>query len=111
MWDGCQEGWTHAVPRCSDASVGRHPVSGLLRYSLTFRMKRTDIPELPRCCCGEPAALRANRGSYVFVCDPSRTRSKSDRGSAQCGFWQRCEWAELEAARLCEQSGRAILPE
>merc|ERR1712087_107956 len=49
MWDGCQESWTHSVPRCSDAAVGRHPISGLVRYSLTFRMKRTDLPKLPHC--------------------------------------------------------------
>ena len=136
MWDDAQESWHHSVPRCADASVGAHPLVGLTRFSLTFRMKRADMPPLPRCFCGVPAALKA-RGTheYWLFCDPSRsavgerdlretaggqayqdvavaTGAASGQHAAgvaqpvggtrskQCGFRQRFEWAEREAARL-----------
>ena len=130
MWDDAQEGWHHSVPRCADASVGTHPLVGLERFSLTFRMKRADMPPLPRCFCGLPAALKA-RGAheYWLFCDPSRADGERDvretaggqapqdaaivsehasaaqpapggMRSKQCSFRQRFEWAEREAARL-----------
>ena len=37
MWDDAQEGWLHSVPRCANSSIGRHPLTGLERISLTFR--------------------------------------------------------------------------
>ena len=123
MWDDAQECWTHSVPRCAESSVGRHPISGLERISLTFRMKRTDLPPLPSCFCGVPAALKGRgRGEavqYWLFCDPSRAptlaparheaASEDAQGSTgghepvhgkQCGFRQRFEWAEREATRL-----------
>ena len=125
MWDDAQECWTHSVPRCADSSIGRHPISGLERISLTFRMKRNDLPSLPNCFCGVPAALKGRgRGDavqYWLFCDPSRALAlprptdavgrddgRSEiagehdpvRTGKQCGFRQRFEWAEREAARL-----------
>ena len=99
MWDDAQERWTHAVPRCAESAIGRHPISGLERISLTFRMCRS-MPKLPDCNCGEPAALRCFGGVYMLICDPSRTRAKAGGAEKHCGFRQRCEWAEREAARL-----------
>lgn len=45
MWAGSQENWQHAVPRCDNSRVYRHKTVGLERYSLTFRMRRTDMPK------------------------------------------------------------------
>ena len=134
MWDDAQEGWSHSVPRCADSSIHRHPVAGLTRISLTFRMKRTDLPPLPNCRCGVPAALKARgcgaAAQYWLFCDPSRADAREHAGQAatpsveaqgedsmrdhernheraeasapqrQCGFRQRCLWAEQEATRL-----------
>ena len=102
MWSDAQERWTHAVPRCAESAIGRHPLSGLERISLTFRMKRADMPPLPRCHCGLPAALKAQGGTYYVFCDPSRKAAArgEERRRATCGFRERFAWAEREAARL-----------
>jgi len=101
MWDDAQERWVHSVPRCAESAVGRHPLSGPVRFSLTMRMKRADMPPMPLCHCGEPAALKAGRdNTYWTFCDPSRSRTKAGRSTAQCGFRQRCLWAEREASRM-----------
>uniref|UniRef100_A0A7S3BR99 Fe2OG dioxygenase domain-containing protein n=1 Tax=Haptolina ericina TaxID=156174 RepID=A0A7S3BR99_9EUKA len=39
MWKDAQESWLHAVPRCAEKAIGRHPISGSERISLTFRMR------------------------------------------------------------------------
>lgn len=121
MWNDAQERWLHAVPRCADSSVGRHPLVGLERISLTFRMKRADLPILPRCRCGVPAALKARGQQYWLFCDPSRAAeairaadgAETEGGGAQqqrtqCGFRHRCEWAEREAARLRTLESRGL---
>ena len=105
MWKDAQEGWLHSVPRCADAAIGRHPLAGLERLSLTFRMKRADMPPLPTCHCGVPAALKfAKDGHYWLFCDPSRAAAgeatRAEGTGGQCGFRRRFAWAESEAARL-----------
>ena len=45
MWADAQENWQHAVPKCDNSKIYRHKEIGLERYSLTFRMRRTDMPK------------------------------------------------------------------
>jgi len=94
MWNDAQENWQHAVPRCSNNTIERHPTCGLVRYSLTFRMKK-HLPDLGLCNCGKKAGLKAKRGMYYLFCKPYG----SDK-TKQCRFWKRCQWAEEEAQRL-----------
>ena len=96
MWDDSQESWQHAVPKCSSESIGRHPTVGLARISLTFRMKRRDIPDLGLCYCGRPAGLKAKNGRYFLMCQPYGTPDKQ----MTCPYWKPCDWANAEASRL-----------
>ena len=100
MWDDSQESWQHAVPKCSSESIGRHPTVGLVRISLTFRMKRNDIPDLGLCYCGRPAGLKAKNGRYFLMCQPYGTPDKQ----MTCPYWKPCDWANAEATRLkCDE--------
>ena len=63
MLEGCQEGWQHAVPSCSLPSP--HPISGNVRYSLTFRMRRKDLPSLGWCRCRDERTAAANGGTLL----------------------------------------------
>lgn len=94
MWDDCQEEWEHSVPRQADSSIGKHPVAGLVRISLTFRMARPELAEKQKLCsCGRPSVLKSKGGRYYLACSPMGT-------SSQCGFWEHCPWAQAEAERL-----------
>ena len=94
MLDDAQERWQHSVPTCSDGAITRHARAGLVRYSLTFRQER-ELPDLGRCHCGEPAALKAKNGEYILFCRPYGKAS-----GRTCSFRRHCEWAAGEAARL-----------
>ena len=92
MWGDCQENWHHSVPRCSGRAIGRHRLSGTVRFSLTFRMNRREcLPGLGKCHCGKPASLKCVKGRYVVFCHPN---------TGNCGFMKSCEWATEEARRL-----------
>ena len=98
MWQDAQETWVHGVPRCSDSRIVQHKQTGLARFSLTFRMKRS-LPDLGICNCGKPAGLKAKQGRYYLHC--TKHANATDQSSLQhCAFWKPCAWAEEEAARL-----------
>lgn len=82
MWDNCQEEWKHGVPRCSNERIFCHKKSGLVRYSLTFRMAKK-LPNLGSCFCGLPVTLKSFQGKYVLVCKPyGETKEKV------CNYWK-----------------------
>eukprot|EP00040_Diaphanoeca_grandis_P026396 m.147754 g.147754 ORF g.147754 m.147754 type:complete len:569 (+) comp30559_c0_seq1:93-1799(+) len=96
MWDDCQENWQHAVLRTSAARVKQHPWTnvGKIRLSLTFRMSRPELAPLRTTCyCKKPAALKSKDGIYFSFCSPVNN-------AHPCRFWQRCNWAQIEAQRL-----------
>jgi hypothetical protein len=98
MVDDAQEEWEHAVPRVSDKTIGAHRVTGLVRYNLTFRAERGDMPDFGECKCGRPAALKCKGGRYVLMCAPYGGNGGS------CGMWVNCPWANSEAARMRARS-------
>lgn len=106
MLSDAQESWLHAIPRMSDSSIRKHPESGLVRISLTFRMTRGELARhTPRCECDNLAALKSSGPSgYYYMCDPTQP--------GQCSFFQRARWAEEEAVatRIVELAGPVPFP-
>ncbi|KAG0365096.1 hypothetical protein BGZ54_006861 [Gamsiella multidivaricata] len=74
MWPPMQEEWKHDVP--PQATVTPHPISGMARINITFRLRREGFtPEdTPVCKCGVAMVLRcvfknkANYGRYFYMC-------------------------------------------
>ena len=94
MWGDCQESWHHSVPRCAGRSIAPHRRSGLVRFSLTYRMSRaSEMPSLGRCRCAvpRPLSLKCQDGRYVVFCHAN---------SGSCRFVRKCEWATEDALRL-----------
>ena len=100
MHGDSQETWQHAIPKCSSDSILQHAKSGLVRISLTFRMKRHDMPDLGLCYCGRPAGLKAKNGRYFLMCQPYGNPDKQKT----CPYWKPSNWANEEAARLMMQN-------
>ena len=100
MKAGAQESWYHAVPQCSNSSIRSRSDSGLVRYSLTFRMERPNFSSKlggERCHCGGRPVLKCSprEGTYYLCCNPA-----GGSAAAKCRFWTRCKVADEEARRL-----------
>ncbi|CAE7559255.1 ALKBH3 [Symbiodinium natans] len=103
MWDDCQEEWQHSVPRQADSTIGKHPLAGHVRLSLTFRMSRPELARHQKSChCGRPSALKSKAGRYYLACSPMGA-------SKQCSFWEPCSWAQEEAERLRQRMKLEVL--
>mmetsp|Transcript_22517 Transcript_22517/g.53247 ORF Transcript_22517/g.53247 Transcript_22517/m.53247 type:complete len:91 (+) Transcript_22517:84-356(+) len=87
MWPPCQEEWKHEVPVEADKRLVVHPLSGLTRVNLTFRMRRDDyVKKAPRCTCDRTCRLKPvfkqgdNCGRYFWAC--------FGRAGETCEFFQ-----------------------
>lgn len=77
MWPPCQEEWRHEVPRCTNSKIIGHPLSGMGRINLTFRMQKQEwVDKVPTCLCGQRAIMKARVGvdgqghtRYYYACD------------------------------------------
>lgn len=68
MKPGTMEYWLHGLPAVGPARVGHHPMAGLHRISLTFRMERPGVAaRAPQCDCGRRSWLKVRHTTIHFL--------------------------------------------